>query len=74
MSKAKSLHQERELPMSLGEFYKKLHDDEKYDETELEHEENETENSIGEQGNDTREMKGIPEVTGEEFQTAITRL
>ena len=51
-----------------------LHDDEKYDETELEHEENETENSIDEQGNDTREMKGIPEVTSEELQTAITRL
>ena len=74
MREAKSLHQERELPMSLGEFYTKLHDVEKYDETELEHEENETENSIDEQGNDTREMKGIPEVTSEELQTAITRL
>ena len=56
------------------EFYTKLHDVEKYDETELEHEENETENSIDEQGNDTREMKGIPQVTSEELQTAITRL
>ena len=58
----------------FGEFCKKRHDDEKYDGTELEHEENETENSIDEQGNDTREMKGIPEVTSEELQTAITRL
>ena len=35
----------------FGEFYtKKPYDDDKYDETELEHEENETENSIDDQG------------------------
>ena len=47
----------------FGEFYKKLYDDDKYDETELEHEENETEKSIDDQGNDAGEMKGIPEIT-----------
>ena len=48
--------------------------DAKYDETELEHEENETQSSIDDQGNDAREMKGIPEITSEELQAAINRL
>ena len=60
--------------MSLENSSKKLFVDYKYDATELEHEENETENSIDDQGNDTREMKEIPEITSEELQTAINRL
>ena len=44
------------------------------EETDLEHEENETESSIDEQSTDTSEMKGIPEITIEELQTAIKKL
>ena len=60
--------------MSLVNSTKKQNDDNKYEETELEHEENETESSIDEQSKDTSEMKGIPEITIEEVQTAINRL
>ena len=68
------LHQGRELPMFLGEFYKKLQDDQEHEETEQEHEENETESSIDVQSKDTSEMKRIPEIAIEEPQTAINRL
>ena len=56
------------------EFHKKQYDDEKYEETSLEHEENETESSIDEQSKDTRVVKGIPEIIVEELQTAINKL
>ena len=59
--------------MSLGEFYKNLYDDKEHEETELKHEENETENSIDEQSKGTNEMKRILEITAEELQTAIHR-
>ena len=66
--KAKSLHQGKEFPMSLGISTKQL------EETEQEHEENENESSIDVQNKDTSEMKRIPEITIEELQTAINRL
>ena len=45
--------------MSLGEFYKKLYDDDKYDEAELEHEKMRLKTGL--MIDDTREMKGIPQ-------------
>ena len=41
-------------------------DDKEREETELEHEENDTENSIDEQSRGTNEMKRTPEITIEE--------
>ena len=60
--------------MSLGEFYKKLNDDQEHEETEQENEENENESSVDVQNKDTIEMIRIPEITTEELQTAINRL
>ena len=74
MKKAKSSNQEKELPMSLGEFFCKLYDDDQYDETELETDKNETENDKGDQSAGVEETKEIPEFTIEGLQVAIDRL
>ena len=58
----------------FGEFYSKLSDDDKFDETEMESDKNETENNMEDQGTDVTETKEFPEITTEELQAAIYRL
>ena len=55
-------------------FYRKLYDDNEQDESEQEIGENGNESSTDVHNNDTDEMTRIPEITTEELQTAINKL
>ena len=58
----------------LGEFYKKLYDDNEQEETEQDIGEYENESSIDVHDNNTNEMTRIGEITTEELRTAINKL
>ena len=62
------------IASAFGEFYSKLYDDEQHEGTELESNNNETENNKEDQGYDVEETRDIPEVTNEELQAAISTL
>ena len=54
----------------IGEFCRKMYDDDQCDETELETAQSETENDKGDQSAGVEETKEIPEFTTEELQAA----
>ena len=56
----------------LGEFYKRLYEDNEKDDSE--HEVNDGGNYSNTDVHDTEETAGIPEITTEELQTAINKL
>ena len=58
----------------FGELYKKIYDDNEQDESEQEIGENGNESNTDVHNNDTDEMTRIPEITTEELRTAINKL
>ena len=58
----------------FGEFYKRLYEDIKKDDSEHEVNDDDNNSNTDVHNNDTEETAGIPEMTTEELQTAINKL